>query len=65
MDWTQLIAIVQNIGIPGFLVVGGGVWFARAAFPALVDLARRYADALCRVADALEALAEKMPEVQQ
>lgn len=61
MDWNQLIAVVQNIGIPGFLVVGGGIWFARSAFPALVALAGQYAEALCKVVDALEAVAKRMP----
>lgn len=63
MDWLpQVVTFVQNVGIPGFLVVGGGIWFARQGFPALIALAGQYAEALCRVADALEAFADKMPD---
>lgn len=63
MDWLpQVVTFVQNVGIPGFLVVGGGIWFARSGFPQLVGLAGAYAEALCKVADALEAVAAKMPD---
>jgi hypothetical protein len=58
MDWTELIAVVQNIGIPGFLVVGGGIWFARSAFPAMIEVIKVYADAMCKNAEALEAVAK-------
>lgn len=62
MDWLpEVVSFVQNIGIPGFLVVGGGIWFARVAWPDIVMLIRLYADALSNVAHALERVAEKLP----
>lgn len=59
MEWLpQVVTFVQNVGIPGFLVVGGGIWFARSGFPALIALLGQYAEAMCKMADALETLAE-------
>lgn len=59
---ADLVLFVQNIGIPGFLVVGGGWWFAQRGFPELVRLAEAYAAALMAVSGALHAVAEKMPD---
>lgn len=64
MDWLpQVVTFVQNVGIPGFLVVGGGIWFAKSGFPAIINLMTKYADALCQLADALKHLADALPDV--
>ena len=63
MDWLpDVITLVQNVGIPGFIVIGGGIWFARVGFPALVALAKTFADAQTAMAVALEAVADKLPD---
>jgi len=63
MEWLpQVVSFVQNVGIPGFLVVGGGIWFARSGFPALMLLFGQYADAMCKMSEALEALAEVLDD---
>jgi len=63
MEWLEiLISFINNVGIPGFLVVGGGVWFARVAWPDIVRVIALYAEALSNVAHALERVADKLPE---
>jgi hypothetical protein len=56
-----IVLLVQNIGLPGFLLVGGGYWFAKHAWPDIVRLLGDYAQALQQVAVALQVVASRLP----
>lgn len=67
---NAIIALVQNVGIPGTLLIGGGAFLWRRAWPDMIEVGKMMiaavealAIAQTSMANALIALAEKLPDL--